>query len=101
MWTCWNSEVMEITEDGQLVVNYSCPEHPEMVIGVLITLPADTTLATTEWVDEQVEIQSIHAIRHWDLADDKEAKKAEHSAILASFKGSKKMAMRPEKPKTV
>ena len=101
MWTCWNSEVMEITEDGQLVVNYSCPERPEMVIGVLITLPEDITLATTEWVDEQIEIQSVHATRHWDLADDKEARKAEHSAALATFKGSKKMVMRPEKPTTV
>ena len=101
MWTCWNSEVMEITEDGQLVVNYSCPERPEMVIGVLITLPKDITLATTEWVDEQIEIQSVHATRHWDLADDKEARKAEHSAALATFKGSKKMVMRPEKPTTV
>ncbi len=101
MWTCWNSEVMEITEDGQLVVNYSCPERPDMVIGVLISLPADITLATTEWVDEQIEIQSINATRHWDLADDREARKAEHSAILATFKGKKKMVMRPEKPKII
>ena len=101
MWTCWNSEVMEITEDGQLVVNYSCPERPEMVIGVLISLPEDITLVTAEWVDEQIEIQSINATRHWDLADDKEARKAEHSATLASFKGRTKSAMRPESPKAV
>lgn len=95
MWTCWECKVMEITDEGQLVVNYSCPERPDDVIGVLISLPEDRTLATPEWIEQQMEVYSVKATVFWDKKAKAEAAVLKDADTLVSIKGITKSGHRP------
>ena len=99
MWTCWDSTVVEVTPQNQLVVNYSCPERPEMVIGILISLPDDLSLATTDWIETQMEIYSAEAISHWEMADANDALiAAQDTTAFDAIKSVTKMGMAPAMP---